>query len=223
MAIARSSPTSSFMAAAVASQASCLRLDTTTFAPAMASPSARARPIPLDEPVVRATLPDKSNSVGLLIGHTLRFFRKYAIAMTTQVPDRRGGLTAIPDEALRVSFVHARGPGGQNVNKVATAVELRMHVAASQLPLAVQERLRQLAGQRLNNRDEIVLFAQESRSQLRNRSLALLRLGELIRQAKVRPKRRIATRPSKAAKRRRLDNKKRRGSIKQQRSRPSLD
>ena len=143
--------------------------------------------------------------------------------MTTQVPDRRGGQTAIPDEALRVSFVHARGPGGQNVNKVATAVELRLHVAASQLPLAVQERLRQLAGQRLNNRDEIVLYAQESRSQLRNRSLALLRLGELIRQAKVRPKRRIATRPSKAAKRRRLDNKKRRGSIKQQRSRPSLD
>ncbi len=143
--------------------------------------------------------------------------------MTTQVPDRLGGQTAIPDDALRVSFVHSSGPGGQNVNKVATAVELRMNVGQSGLHPAVQDRLRMLAGSRLNNRDEVVLFSQEARSQLRNRSLALLRLGELIRLAKVRPKRRIATRPSKAAQRRRVDNKKRRSTIKRQRSRPRED
>ncbi len=143
--------------------------------------------------------------------------------MTTQVPDRFGSETSIPDEALRLSFVHSSGPGGQHVNKVATAVELRLHVGRSGLHPAVADRLRVLAGQRLNNRDEVIIFAQESRSQLRNRGAALLRLGELIRQAKVRPKRRVATRPSKGAQRRRIENKKRRGSIKAQRSKPKLD
>ena len=143
--------------------------------------------------------------------------------MPTLVPDRNGNETAIPDDALSFSFVHASGPGGQHVNKVATAVELRLHVARSGLHPAVQDRLRTLAGQRLTNKDEIVIFAQESRSQLRNRAAALLRLGELIREAKVRPKRRIASKPSRAAKRRRLDGKKRRGAIKQNRSRPRLD
>jgi len=143
--------------------------------------------------------------------------------MTTQVPDRFGNETSIPDEALQVSFVHSSGPGGQHVNKVATAVELRMHVGRSGLHPAVADRLRSLAGQRLNNRDEVIIFAQESRSQLRNRGAALLRLGELIRLAKVRPKRRVATRPSKGAQRRRIENKKRRSSIKAQRSKPRLD
>ena len=143
--------------------------------------------------------------------------------MPTLVPDRNGNETAIPDDALSFSFVHASGPGGQHVNKVATAVELRLHVARSGLHPAVQDRLRALAGQRLTNKDNIVIFAQESRSQLRNRAAALLRLGELIREAKVRPKRRIASKPSRAAKRRRLDGKKRRGAIKQNRSRPRLD
>ena len=118
---------------------------------------------------------------------------------------------------------HASGPGGQHVNKVASAVELRLHVARSGLHPAVQDRLRALAGQRLTNKDNIVIFAQESRSQLRNRAAALLRLGELIREAKVRPKRRVPSKPSRAAKRRRLDGKKRRGAIKQNRSRPRLD
>ncbi len=143
--------------------------------------------------------------------------------MTTLVPDRNGAVTAVFDDALRVSFVHASGPGGQNVNKVATAVELRMHVASSGLHPAVQDRLRELAGQRLTNRDEIVIFAQESRSQLRNRSAALLRLGELLRQAKLRPKQRIASKPSKAAQRRRVEHKKRRSTIKINRSKPPLD
>ena len=119
--------------------------------------------------------------------------------------------------------MHASGPGGQHVNKVATAVELRLHVARSGLHPAVQDRLRTLAGQRLTNKDEIVIFAQESRSQLRNRAAALTRLGELIRDAKVRPKRRVPSKPSRAAKRRRLDGKKRRGAVKQNRSRPRLD
>ncbi len=143
--------------------------------------------------------------------------------MPTLVPDRNGNETAIPDDALSFSFVHASGPGGQHVNKVATAVELRLHVARSGLHPAVQDRLRTLAGQRLTNKDEIVIFAQESRSQLRNRAAALTRLGELIRDAKVRPKRRVPSKPSRAAKRRRLDGKKRRGAVKQNRSRPRLD
>ena len=143
--------------------------------------------------------------------------------MTTLVPDRNGAETAIPDDALRMSFVHASGPGGQHVNKVATAVELRLHVARSGLHPAVQDRLRTLAGQRLTNGDEVVIFAQESRSQLRNRAAALLRLGELIREAKVRPKRRVASRPSRAAKRRRVDNKKRRSAVKQNRSKPRYE
>lgn len=143
--------------------------------------------------------------------------------MTTQVPDRLGAETTIPDEALRFSFTHSSGPGGQHVNKVATAVELRLHVARSGLHPAVADRLRQLAGSRLNNRDEVVIFAQESRSQLRNRGAALLRLGELLRQAKIRPKRRVATRPSKGAQRRRVENKKRRSSVKAQRSKPGMD
>ena len=143
--------------------------------------------------------------------------------MPTLVPDRNGNETAIPDDALSFSFVHASGPGGQHVNKVATAVELRLHVARSGLHPAVQDRLRTLAGQRLTNKDEIVIFAQESRSQLRNRAAALTRLGELIRDAKIRPKRRVPSKPSRAAKRRRLDGKKRRGAVKQNRSRPRLD
>ncbi len=143
--------------------------------------------------------------------------------MTTQVPDRFGSETSIPDEALQTSFVHSSGPGGQHVNKVATAVELRLHVGRSGLHPAIADRLRALAGSRLNNRDEIVLFAQESRSQLRNRAAALLRLGELIREAKVRPKRRVATKPSRGAQRRRVENKKRRSSTKAHRSKPGLD
>lgn len=143
--------------------------------------------------------------------------------MTTLVPDRFGAETPIPDDALQVSFVHASGPGGQNVNKVATAVELRVRVHRINLHPAVLDRLRQLAGQRLNNRDEIVIFAKESRSQLRNRAAALLRLGELIRLAKIRPKRRIASKPSRSAQRRRVDNKKRRSTTKQNRSKPGLD
>ena len=143
--------------------------------------------------------------------------------MTTQVPDRFGAETSIPDDALKMSFVHSSGPGGQHVNKVATAVELRLNVSRSGLHPATADRLRVIAGQRLNNRDEVVLFAQESRSQLRNRGAALLRLGELIRQAKIRPKHRVATRPSKGAQRRRTEHKKRRSSVKAHRSKPGLD
>lgn len=130
---------------------------------------------------------------------------------------------SVPDNALTIAFVHASGPGGQHVNKVATAVELRFMLPLSGLNQQVKARLRRLAGQRLTRDDEIVLFAQESRSQLRNRAAAYERLADLIREASVEPKRRVATRPSRAAKRARLDNKKRRGAIKRGRGRPSPD
>ena len=130
---------------------------------------------------------------------------------------------SVPAAALSTQFVHASGPGGQHVNKVATAVELRLHVGTSGLPPAVQQRLRQLAGSRLNRSDEIVLFAQQSRSQLRNRADAFERLAQLIRNARVAPKRRRPTQPSQAARRARRDAKRRRGALKRDRTRPSID
>lgn len=136
---------------------------------------------------------------------------------------RFGSHIEIPDDAIRIQFVHASGPGGQHVNKVATAVELRLLLERSGLSLPVKARLRDLAGSRMTRNDELVIFAQESRSQLRNRMAALQRLERLLIDASQPPKRRIPTRPSRAAKRARLDGKKRRGGLKSSRSKPRLD
>jgi ribosome-associated protein len=125
----------------------------------------------------------------------------------------------IPDEELDERFVRASGPGGQNVNKVATAVQLRFDPARSALSDEVRERLRALAGSRATDEGVIVVDARSHRTQSQNRDEARARLVDLIRRALVRPKPRHKTRPSRAEKARRVDSKKRRGDTKRARTR----
>ncbi|TKW66532.1 MAG: aminoacyl-tRNA hydrolase [Paracoccus denitrificans] len=128
---------------------------------------------------------------------------------------------AIEEWELVESFTRAQGPGGQHVNKTASAVELRFEAERSpNLPDPIKRRLKRLAGRRWTQDGAIVILAQETRSQLRNRELARERLAELIRQASVAPKRRIATKPTLGSQRRRLAGKTQRGQIKALRARP---
>jgi ribosome-associated protein len=131
---------------------------------------------------------------------------------------------AVDERALSESFVRASGPGGQNVNKVATAVQLRLDLSASGLPEEVRARAARLAGKRLTQDGAILIIAQRHRTQERNREDALDRLIELVRRAAEPPKPRRPTKPTLASKRRRLEAKARRARIKSGRTtKPELD
>jgi ribosome-associated protein len=123
---------------------------------------------------------------------------------------------SIPDEEFEWKFIRSSGPGGQNVNKVASAVQLRFLLPLNtSLPVAARNRLRRMAGQKLIDDGSILISARSERSQEQNRRDALERLAELIRAALIEPKIRKKTRPTRASKERRIDSKKRRGTTKQ--------
>jgi ribosome-associated protein len=129
----------------------------------------------------------------------------------------------LPEEALEEKFLASTGPGGQNVNKVATAVQLRCDVFRLGLHPAVYARLKRLAGSRWTHEGEIVLTARTHRTQEANREEARARLAELIARAHVAPRKRVKTKPSRAAKARRVDEKKGRGAVKQGRGKVRVD
>lgn len=127
----------------------------------------------------------------------------------------------IDESELHEEFVRASGPGGQNVNKVASAVQLRFDIAASAaLPEGVKRRLIALAGNRVTDAGVLLIEASQERSQLQNRERARAQLTELIRQAAIKPKVRRKTRPTLASQQRRREQKAQRGQIKQLRKRP---
>jgi ribosome-associated protein len=129
----------------------------------------------------------------------------------------------LPEDALSEKFLAASGPGGQNVNKVATACQLRCDVFALGLEPDVYRRLKALAGSRMTEGGEIIITARSHRTQEANRDAARARLAELIDKAHVRPVKRKPTRPSRAAKAKRVDEKKGRSAVKQGRGKVRLD
>lgn len=128
---------------------------------------------------------------------------------------------SIPESEFSVTAVRSQGAGGQNVNKVATAIQLRFDIPRSSLPEDVKARLLDLSDRRVNKEGELVLKVQDYRSQERNYALAQERLASFIRRGTQVRKRRLATRPSKAAKKKRLEEKTRRGQIKATRGKVS--
>jgi ribosome-associated protein len=129
----------------------------------------------------------------------------------------------IDENDIEIGFVRASGPGGQNVNKLATAAQLRFDSNRISIPEDAQARLARLAGQRMTKDGVIVIHAQRFRTQERNRADAIDRLVELLREAMVRPIPRRPTKPTRGSKKRRLEGKKRRGDIKAKRGSRGMD
>jgi ribosome-associated protein len=129
----------------------------------------------------------------------------------------------LPEAALSESFLAASGPGGQNVNKVATACQLRCDVFKLGLQPFAYQRLKELAGSRMTDNGEIVITARSHRTQEANREEARARLADLIARAHIRQPKRVRTKPSRAAKAKRVDSKKQRGAVKQGRGKIRID